>query len=1752
MRFLAESYANTIISRQKKTFAHPTEFNREHRIVLPSHKPDFVHELGLLLEEFMLSQKGTIDFIFKAGNALGKQWANGSNEEQQHFEALKARGWYDQSNSLTVYRNRKKESSDFLVVVLIGIDLIPDQASLDDMFMVDNELIWREALHGTFKPWLRDWLDQAHVAYEEDHLIAMDDLLTSLVRCSLAGLYDISSFLEQLPMANIQDGRDAYITMTRSLDRFRLPVMGEVPRSKRKKGIRPYIEAAISFFDYSEFLEDAKRRSAITAIEGYREQNISTLEEDDLGKYKNKEELLSDLVDYIQDHRRNAKERLYAANFVRIKENILGFRKKGSKSSSRIKKVAGTPLEAMLTAAWHTLSDFSTQALENYRTPREGIREIHFVAEQFKHDCPGETKEEADQNAMDLLEKCLGGLDEIIEERVQIDYDKETSDTVRIISRLTPSRSESGAISGRLSRSAEPGLIFRIKIISENLAPVERKFQWRFPETHPFRTIQQLFRWAAELGKEDNFLPVYSIPYYTELMLAKDDEEIDRIMMEAVRKEELREAYNLLNSPQLPKNDPVRSACKDLAFYYGRLAVKINKMGFYRGLTQDWEKLRDAYAKACRLFNEQYGTEGSEMGPFLFKAFSIVSSIDDGFRPWEPFVRSAIITALHPALLEMIYHQCVFLCEGFSYAVKENLKSTDKRPFRINYWTDIIDLASIQSPVFGVLCDEDKRLDTTISGTQLVHRIGKREVEEASLTTRLMLHYDSIEEEDVTDTELFRKTRESSLIKHILEDYAKLNPHVKDGISIAAYSGDTIQPLIAGLDQFIREQTEALDENGIYNVSLTLYADTTDDTGIARWISEWRKRWDELETVSLRHYSRCNISVSHRLITRDRNYSGFVNIIRNSLEVDISFLIHFIEAGKEGNELRRIAPYVPDLQMMKFPILERSGCIEQGPGTTYKRYRIVSNRQFLLPSLHAEIMARLKNNYPQQALDCQHVVIGVGDFQHWEHVIDAFHEKSSWVVCIDPCVDERLVFREGKHGQRKRDIIGFGSGVGAHGEHNYTVSTEFFHLSDIKHKVAVQVSSLFPEYNEEECEKIAEAVIRESQNLSGLSIVKATGRSEYVHDYLAYVLTRQLIPKAEDAFCDEIVSLDAFRHWFESDGNSYRPDLLHLVAQIRGEYIEIHAHLIECKLASMSETHLEKAHEQLDHGLRRLMKCFRPRQQSDNASDYPPEQRYWWLQLHRLIASRSIVPKADRERILSVLEKLADGYFKICWRSSALIFWTDETGSDIRMTGTWPFELDGFNLEINVLSAGCGLIGRVCLEKDIPTLPEGNIICFPQEDMLGSPKKSRIDVYEPATTSIDDHISPSKVWSEEPKSSSQDLTIGNASSDKVVPSVSTRIPKRIFLGQTVTGERKIYWEFGHKGLHNRHILIFGSSGMGKTYAIQCLLFELAKSGQNSLIVDYTNGFLPKQLEKVTITKLNPVQHMVAQAPLPISPFKRQPQDYGDGKLVSEKESSAAKRITSVFQNVYSLGEQQFSVLFDAVFEGMNKYGEKMTLNRLLDILQKFVSDDIHNKSASMTTLSKIKPFVLDEPFQSDAEGIGWQEIFNDTAHRCHVFQLANMDFHTWRLITEFVLWDLYAFVRSCGDRHQPKVVVLDEIQNLDQREEAPLAKYLTEGRKFGISLILATQTLSNLNRDEQSRLFQAGHKLFFKPAETEMKVYATVLQNATGEAVATWIQRLSSLNKGECYSLGPSADKSGKLQQKAFRIRIASLEDRDI
>jgi DNA phosphorothioation-dependent restriction protein DptH len=609
-------------------------------------------------------------------------------------------------------------------------------------------------------------------------------------------------------------------------------------------------------------------------------------------------------------------------------------------------------------------------------------------------------------------------------------------------------------------------------------------------------------------------------------------------------------------------------------------------------------------------------------------------------------------------------------------------------------------------PLSGLIIDRNRVLDTDVRGENLIHRIGSVGNAETSLTTRLLLRYDAFDDDDVSDTELFRQSRESLLFYRMLTDYRKLHPHAEDGLSIAVYQNEDIQPIIAAVDAYLKEicknRPEAMKE---YAMAVTIFTESSDDSSVSRWVAQWKERWEAAETQnSLTHYRHTHLSVAHRIVSPENHYRQFVRLVSNGLEVDIAFLHGFIRAGSQGNDFELVEPYDVTTRTLKFPILEKPFCALRDPGQRLQRARVLSNRQFRLTTYHAELMARLRSRETPQ--NTHHVVLGFGDYTPWQGVVDALHQRAEWVVCIDPNIDERLIAEKGRDTQETREIIGFGSGVGSHGEDNFTISTEQFRLADVLHKLEASIREVYSGWTPEIYQTVAQGVLVESRHLSGLSLVRATGVGQYVRDFMAYSLTRKLLRATGSVLCDQIVSLDAYQHWFDSAESGTRPDLLWIIACIGGDgRLRLDIRLIECKLAKMSDAYLDKAREQLESGIRHLSSVFMPRVQGGSLEDERPDQRYWWLQLHRLIASKAEIKQQDQKRVLTGLERLSEGEFDIEWRAAAITFWTDQNAAEIALSDVWPYSVAGKELGIGVFSAGSEFVRLLCERGKVVDMP---------------------------------------------------------------------------------------------------------------------------------------------------------------------------------------------------------------------------------------------------------------------------------------------------------------------------------------------------------------------------------------------------------------------------------------------------------------
>ena len=1736
---------------------------REYRIFLASFPPAIIHDVGRAVEDYLLGIDRDVEFVFRIGHHLWMKWQNAANSGSEPvLRELSSLGWVDTENRLTYFRNMKWSPSsgkDALVVVLAGVDRATDSASLADFYQIDSRTVWTEALGSRFHPWLKQKLEADQIPASTSDLKKMDELLQILHRHFAGDLLRISEILDQVSFSDAITGEDALRTLYGNLDFWGLPPLKSMMTAKWAD----YVRDTIDFFRYKPFLKESDRKKALKKIGTFLDDNSPADQEKLLSlsaEFDDADDFCACLTDYIQTNSAAARNRLLKTDFGPVQDAIFKVKKpNGSekKKTQKVTPISGPPVEAVLTALWDTVAEFKKDCTKKDIRPAEVLRSIRVVGRGIVERPTEGASEESD--GPEVIAKSIGGIDAFLNDKfmsmgfgasaggsgISVTFDLLNSD-----------------MSSKTNRTATPHLEFEVKIEPDGEPGLTRRFKWWMEDTHPLRNLWFLAGVVASKLNQvrGTWLPVFHIPHYAELFTAPDADEMIRILNIGLGRLEV---VNLLGRDDLAGHPGLSSRMAVLSDAFGAFVKGVAGSGYFAAMASEWPGLKAAYADLLTHLIENW-EEGP--GSPAYKAFLLTeapesSAVNYG---WLPYVSSAVITGLHPALLEMLHERDAFLVEAWQHRVRSFLEDDTGRKMTPRGWRDIRDLATVSNPLFGILTNSEKRLDARVESFGMIHRIGTPPASGATLMTKVLQRYDAPEDDGIDGKALFRESRESRVIHQLLKQYCRIYPHCQDGISIAVLNANRIQPVIAGVDEFLKRRFTVARKGEIegyppFHLSLSCFVNLSESREVSRWLREWQAYWDPATgATQYKYYQHCRPALFQKVVADPREYLGLIG--SSDFEADIAVLLSFLDVSGGGSDLVN-APPCPGppvgKALRRFPVVETPRCVDQQAAKRLVRGRIISNRHFELATLHSELTARLK--HPDVPSDRRHLVVCEGSYEPWVEIVNRLHERATWVLCLDPAVDERLIAHDYRNSsdRNKRSIIGFASGVGIHGELNFTVSTERASLGDIHRKMADKVNEIFGPWEPGRRNAAARLIVTQARALSGLSLVQATGKGEQVRNLIGYgVVRRCLPPPAKPAgdllLRDELVVLDTYYHWFDNveDGSDMYPDLLRIVAFVdAGDRVRVEATLFECKVSSDVLRYLETAWSQLENGLHHLMARFRPWHPD---AEMRFDQRFWWSQLQRLIANKAVVSGGDQARATAALEKLGNGDFSIAWRAAALTVRTDGgDDKEFSVDQQWSFPLpfaegtDGpSEMAIPVISCGGPMIARLA-EGDRPCLPlDPDAWCrVVPGDPGGGPETPGDEPTPPDGTASETVPLFEKTGTDDPpKPIDPKPETGDGKTD---PPPDVRPPAdRIFLGRSDKGG-EIFWEYGHPELTNRHLLIFGKSGVGKTYAIQALLLEMARAGQNALIIDYTDGFLAEHIEAPFKARTRPSSHLVIQKPLPINPFRRQRSVLDDGSVYEEKPFIVGGRITSVMTSVYSsFGDQQQGLLTKTISEGLERDGENFDFRMLLSAL------DAAGKPG-VTLANKLNPLVEMELFAPRAE-TAWDGFFNGGDGRVSILQLTRLPKHLQRIATELILWDLYDYATSSGRKDNPLPIVLDEIQNLDHRLDAPLGKYLTEGRKFGISLILATQTLSNLKTDERDRLFQASHKLFFRPAETEVREYARILEQSSPESADIWISRLNRLNKGECYSLGPAVRSgTGSLENRAFKIRIAAFEERE-
>lgn len=1205
-----------------------------------------------------------------------------------------------------------------------------------------------------------------------------------------------------------------------------------------------------------------------------------------------------------------------------------------------------------------------------------------------------------------------------------------------------------------------------------------------------------------------------------------------------------------------------------------KFVYEISEKGFYNCVCGD--VITNFYQRYTEIANSILQYKFSENEEWIkdayLQAFAILDSANYIENEDDP--ECVIIPPWHPVAIQKIKDQKRFLIDGLSQKIAE----ADEKNSLINI-TNLIEhftqMTKIQSAIDLFPTKGNDYMG--VLGTFGNFCVYGNEKNTALVRTRIkdVLRKEAIYDEEFKASELTQMNDDAKMLYDVLLDYNKAMPSVRRSLNIVFLNPPELQPIISAISKYTKD-IRLEDETAAINMKLFILV-RPENKGGKNYLTYWMDEYfAEDKNTNVRIY-----------MNEWSDYNELCKLMPENSDIvfnmDLLHAASFHFISNSGKTISKITD-------CRFPIVYKPSPLSK---KSTKRKIELTQTQFSTAFKYSQVVRYKKISEKAPKEEEYLAVRETSVDERTKMVIDMLHTKSYWVVCIDKVMDGALL--RDKKGESPYNIIGFSTGKGMYGQYNLTITARNSILETVERKLRDRLKRLF-KWQDTDINTAVQMVMREARGLDGISLLSAVNqKSTNIHEFMAYVLTSLREKKIEsDSALKVIIHLDSYKHWFdnsEKDDNSKRPDFLLLSVASNGESLRLQAEILECKTAlyKNADQHIEKAIEQVEHGLKQLKSLFEPKSTSI-------ERRYWFAQLYRALVFAQVTFSDNSEEFFELsgrLRTILDGNFEIEWSGSILGYWIDMLGDKEEIN-------DIHGITVHHIPQQC--IQELLLNKSNATYVDidekimdavddeiGAVIKKKAEEEIEKERQAIIDrkkikeriqlVAYPKTvvevdfssqnqkrTEVDDNSVQSEFGKmeeggeiasnmqpqcDESKDENQEslleptLAVSNVNTEEGESRVDAVLngslkDVRVLIGKD-RNSNDVCWEFGHKGLSNRHLLITGTSGQGKTYCIQTMLYELSKTNISMVVFDYTEGFRRDQLEKKFIDKMSDRmdEQVIYFTGVPINPFKRHEIEIA-GMKAPEKISDVAQRIASTLTHVYDFGEQQFAAIYEACSSGLSKYGEQMNMKYLESEL------NASTNKAAKTVVSKMLPFLHSVEFSGTQ--CDWGDILYNTSGKLTIFQLTSFVRDIQVIITEFMLWDMWHYTKKNGSKDKPFAVVLDEAQNLSHADNSPSGMILTEGRKFGWSAWYATQSLKVLNDDEVTRLMQAAFKLYFKPTDSEIIPMAKQLNpNDANE----WRSPLSNLKKGECIVIGDRIQRDGIFKSSRPTLtHVTAFEER--
>lgn len=1711
-----------------------------------------------------------------------------NNNWIQSIKFLEENNYVDFEGAMTKWRNNsteiEKQDNVKNLVLLMATEAVSDKGGLADFYKITPESVL-ERVKKNYSAWFMDCIPND--GFDKDAKKAINTFFKGLfknINVNLLVLSDLADSVEDETLFSIDELIQIFcsrlskdwlipnIVMEKKIPKYRSLKSGKVASTAILEKSYKFITRA----QFNKAITASALKSYTDKIDKYAiENNINCEEAFPLENplYKSYHDFKSDLLDFILGKNNSELRKKFLDIDFAIIDSILNLKleKEPTLAKEKENKIYGEPVEVYSEMIIKVVFDY----IKDYS---ELPKEIVFKLNSIKITNCDNSKEDKEESSILLNRfRCrFGGLLKYFEviEGINIKYfnniDPFNNEEVK-------GREEDYPVETSSNINELSKVMFTVRASGEDEEKVRKR-----DYTYCFSNLDSWFNDYTLLEQEllisengDSNIPLYVECSNIKQFINCEAEEEFFIKLQKIKSTIVNTEYRTEVSNIYNKN--IINQFGMLVFEYNEFVKKYNESGIYSTYVGEniSKKVFDRYSNLLRVIRSEFNNLSSSQKSLIQLILNIFLIGDKKFNDFKSGKCSTVILApYHPIMLEKVYfrneHIKMSLTEIIGELLRREVTTEANLDKRIDYMAK---MCSINSG-FNIYAFNEQ------SGLMIDKIYGKYAIynlldDEFNLLTDNGVRNDMLESEEFNNKSFKKKSHKSDIISQSIMDYIKTFPARADGINLLFINPDEIQHIVSGISTVVDILEDTLTK---VNINLRILVPASRRSG-EEYLKYWlNSNYDAENNIKVRTFLNYINFESSQLQEQVKDYirNQDITYIYNILEnVNIDFMLKGDK--KSETNVKYPAIYAP------MPIAK----------TQHIRSIDISQSQFDSSNEHLQLTHKyLRPN----EIDGEYRVIKKMEIKDSQRkVINDIHNESKWVVCLDETIDKNILNSEGSK------IISFSTGKGLFGELNTTVSARIDVLEDLQKKLKNKLLSKFNKWEPDMAEKAANNCIEISKNLDGSKMLKALNpRSTEIHNYLAYVMTMQAIHMNVDEYSNIIkvlINLDNYLHWFDDtlasnyiNKSKQRPDFLVLEVNKSDEVfdvtkpLKIKATVIECKMSKENSNYLEEATMQIKYGIDKLANKFNP-------NNYSVNRRYWFNQLYRALVFSKINMNDNEDGYDIVINKLSnifDGKFEIEWNGKVFAYWIDINSDTFECTEITDREDVDYKLnKLEIYTGGQLFIQKLLLPK---TIREEVKVEFSVEEVVDDydftssvlglevedynesirdfksdgifNEKEKVDIkavsVQDETMDIDkrkdenlkeeyeedntgnDKIDNINVTTEEKSLVESELEIGI---NNKVNTSEVNQSGRFLLGVDIRSNEKIYWEYMNKQLNNRHLLINGNSGSGKTYCIQALILEAIKNNISVIVFDYTDGFTRSKLSPILLGKLGDKfeSRLVKYKKFPINPFKKGTITTEEGEM-DELDQDVANRIADSFAKVYKFKEQQRSAIYVAVREALKEYGETMTLETLREKLKE--SD---NKSA-VTVLSKIEPLVDYEPFLGDSS-FSWKDIVQARG-QMYVIQLTGYTREIQLILTELILWDIWNYSVKYGNESTPMPLVLDEAQNLSHDENSPSGKILAEGRKFGVSGWYATQFMAGrLTPGEIGNLQQSAQKLYFSPPENSI-VEVSKYIDITNEGSKAWAEKLSKLTKGYCVTAGYKANNNRFDKYEPRIIKITSLEDR--